>query len=112
MDVIVKLLLRLEEEEAGVQMWHPKIDGVPEAVVKEHLFLMRDKGLVDFRQRDVIGPVELSLVFPRLLNEGHDFLEAMRTSESRSRVARWAKGVGRAVTIDLVLAYIRSVATE
>jgi len=68
--------------------------------------------LVDFRQRDAIGPVELSLVFPRILNEGHDFLETMRTPARRSRVARWAKEVGRTVTIDLVLAYIRSVVTE
>lgn len=111
MDVIVKLLLQLEAEDAGVDFWRPELEGVPAAVVKEHLLLMQEAGLVDFRFRELIG-APWSLLFPRLRNEGHDFLDAMRTPARRERVAEWAKRVGRAVTIDVVLAYVRSLITE
>ncbi len=111
MNVIVELLLRLEAEEAGLNQWHPRVDGISGAVVEEHLVLMQEAGLVDFELRQAVSG-RRSLVHPRLTNGGHDFLETMRTPERRSRVARWAKAIGQAVTIDLVLAYIKAVVTE
>ena len=111
MDVIVKLLLQLEAEDAGVDQWHPQIGGVSDAVVKEHLVLMEEAGLVDFELVEAFGG-HWTLADPRLLNRGHDFLEAMRTPARRERVAEWAKRIGRAVTIEVVLAYVRSLMTE
>ena len=111
MDVIVELLLQLEAKEAGLSQWHPRIQDVADPVVKEHLLLMEEAGLVDFQLSQALRG-RWSLLTPRLLNRGHDFLEAMRTPERRGRVADWAGRIGRTLTIELVLAYVRSVIGE
>ena len=111
MDIIVELLLQLEGKEAGLSQWHPQIEGVADPVVKEHLLLMEEAGLVDFELSQAVRR-RWSLLSPRLLNGGHDFLEAMRTPARRRKIAEWAKGIGRVVTIDLVVAYARTLTTE
>ncbi len=89
MDVIVKLLLRLEEEEAGVQMWHPKVEGVPEAVVKEHLFLMRDAGWWTSGNGTQSGRWSCRLSFREFSTKAMTFL---RRCGRRLDVAGWRDG--------------------
>jgi len=111
MDVIVKLCQELEEMEAGTFSWHPSMDGLPDIVIKEHLRLAEEAGLMSFHLQQSLGGA-WTTTSPRLTNLGYDFLEAMRTPERRARVTDWAKRLGRAVTIDLVVAYIRTVLTD
>ena len=114
MDVIVELCLQLEALDAGSHQsrnFHPSIEGATNEEVIEHLHLAQEAGLMVFDFRQSLGGA-WTAVGARLTNNGHDFLEAMRTPEKRARIEEWAKRLGRALTIDLVIAYIRTVFTE
>ena len=114
MDVIVELCQQLEGLEAGSHQswnWHPGVEGATDDEIIEHLRLAQDAGLMEFKfLQELGGPWGASDA--RLTNHGHDFLDAMRTPEQRERIKAWAKKIGRALTIDLVLAYIRTVFSD
>lgn len=106
-DVIVDLLKQFEDRPASATRlgWWPRVDGVGTDEVREHLVLAHDAGLVDYEFQTGRG---WKLSYSRLTNAGHDFLEAMRTPSRRQKMIEWAEGIGKALTVELVLASLRS----
>ncbi len=67
--------------------------------------LANDAGLVNYEFQPGRGR---RLSYSRLTNAGHDFLDAMRTPSRRQKMIEWAESIGKALTVELVLASLRS----
>lgn len=106
-DVIVDLLQQFEDRPASATRvgWWPRVEGAGTDEVLEHLVLAHDAGLVDYEFQTGRG---WRLSYSRLTNAGHDFLEAMRTPRRREKLTAWAESIGKALTVELVLASLRS----
>lgn len=79
MELIRKLMFKIEEDYTGEHLWAPTIDGYDKNVVAEHCKLLYDYGFLD--EYKPIGadhaPV-ITFLVGNLTWEGYDFLEKIR----------------------------------
>ena len=107
-EVTVELLQQLEDLPAGPNAgWHPHVERATKEEVVEHLLLLKEDGLVEVEiQHHPSG--RWRTLDARLRNDGHDFLEAMRTPKRRQKMREWAESIGKTLTPQLLLEYLRT----
>lgn len=109
MDLIRRIVLAMEEQEAKRGDWFTRstrLEGVDRNELKEHILLAHEAGLINVRLSEALGGRWGVQPGARLTNLGHDFAESLRSNEQMKTAIDWIKKAGRAVTIDLLLAWV------
>ena len=89
MDLVRKLLFKLEqqEDEAGLIVMH--VEGVDEQTLSGHIHLMCEAGLIDARDLSTKdGPAWMP---QRLTWRGHEFVEAIRSDSVWEKLKRMVR---------------------
>lgn len=79
MELIRKIMFKIESDYAGESIWAPSIDGYDKITVAEHCKLLYDYGLLDNYKTIGAdnGPI-ITFLVGNLTWEGYDFLEKIR----------------------------------
>jgi hypothetical protein len=83
MDLIRKILFKIEQDSTGLDQLHVKLDGYPDQDVQFHILLLVEADLV--RALDFSGGNALHFLPIRLTWAGYEFLDAARDD------TRWNK---------------------
>ena len=102
MDLIRKILIKLEEYEYGSAPETISIDGCTEEQMWHHFYLMGEAGLLEVnevRPRGIQSPAAIPI---SLTWEGHDFLDAIRSDKIWDNTKRKITEAGVSMTFEIV----------
>lgn len=110
-DVIRKILLDVEEAKDLEGVYAPKIENVEEEVVKYHLLLMRDAGLIDGIEVSTLGD-GFNLRRINMTWAGHDFLDSARNDTVWKKTQKTIKESIGSVSLDVLKSLLRKEALQ
>ena len=104
LDLIRKILLRIEAHDFGFAPEEIEIEGYTEEQISFHIFLLGDAGLLKVDENTVIGCTSPSAIPSHLTWAGYEFLESAKDEtvwgKAKEKVIKPAGGVAFSVLLD------------
>lgn len=102
MDLIRKILFFLEERPVLKAEDELQIDGYDRDIIKYHMLLLSQAGLVDFEPVKTKTGRIIKVYVLGLNWAGHEFLDAVRSEKVWRKLLKYAKEKGGALPFDLL----------
>ena len=102
LDLVREILFQAASEPGGYASANPKIEGFTADQIAHHIYLMKQAGLVEASNTSAAGGSSPTAILSSVTWEGHDFLEAARSTSLWAQVKEKIKSTGGSATFDLV----------
>ena len=112
MDLVRKILLKIESHKGGPLSDVPKIEGYSDEEIAYALTIMNDAGLFECAMANRSGSRYPLIIPTRLTWEGHDFLDASRDESRWEKAKKIVTEMGGSVTFDVFKAILISIMTS
>ena len=111
LDLIRKILFKVEEKESPAPEWDFKIDDYPQDIINYHIVLMNEAGLLIGKAEESSNGSYYNANVSRLTWEGHEFLDSIKNlsiwNKAKNSISKQAKGVPFEILKFLIIKIIK-----